>query len=474
MAPIAASIEGLTERPYRLATPPQQRVPLVFASPHSGDVYPASFLQASRLDAVAIRRSEDAFVDELYTGASEAGAPLIAALFPRAYVDPNREPYELDPAMFETPLPQFVNQSSPRITAGLGTVAKVVTNGEDIYQGKLSVIEALNRIERLYRPYHGALRRLIDHTQVLFGHCLLIDCHSMPSVGGPMDRDPGSDRVDFVLGDCHGHSAAPEITDWVENYLSGQGFVVKRNVPYAGGYTTRHYGQPETGVHALQIEVNRALYMNEDTITRNTGFVSLQKAITGLIHHLAAFNFQSLGRVEPNRVVIRDAVPEDVAEIAHIYGHYVANTAATFEETVPDKDEIHDRWQRRIEEGYPYLVAERRGKIVGFAYAAQFRQRSAFRFMAENSIYVAPDSHKSGIGSALLATLIERCAELGYRQMVAVIGDAANQGSLALHKKHGFKEIGRLPSAGFKFKRWYDAVFMQRALGDGADTQPID
>lgn len=186
--------------------------------------------------------------------------------------------------------------------------------------------------------------------------------------------------------------------------------------------------------------------MNEDTITRNAGFVSLQKAITGLIHHLAAFNFQSLGRVEPNRLVIRDAVPEDVAEIAHIYGHYVANTAATFEETVPDKDEIHDRWQRRIEEGYPYLVAERRGKIVGFAYAAQFRQRSAFRFMAENSIYVAPDSHKSGIGSALLTTLIERCAELGYRQMVAVIGDAANQGSLALHKKHGFKEIGRLPS----------------------------
>ncbi len=472
MAPNAAFLGELTETPYEIRHPTEQKTPLVFASPHSGSDYPADFLKASRLDATAVRRSEDAFVDELYETAPERGAPLIAAAFPRAYVDPNREPYELDPEMFASPLPGFVNQTSPRIAAGLGTIAKVVTNGEDIYHRKLTLQEGLTRIERLYRPYHGALRRLIDQTRARFGHCLLIDCHSMPSIGGPMDRDPGSDRVDFVLGDCHGQSAAPQVMDWVENFLIGKGYVVKRNAPYAGGFTTRHYGTPEDGVHALQIEVNRALYMDETEITRSDGMSGLKGVIDGLIAHLTAFDFTQLPKIDSPKLTIRDAVPEDIAAITEIYGHYVANTAATFEEIPPSSDEIYDRWQRRIEEGYPYLVAERGGKLVGFAYAAQFRQRSAFRFMAENSIYVAADEMRGGIGTALIQTLIQRCTELGYRQMVAVIGDAANQGSLALHGKNGFKEIGRLPSAGFKFRRWYDAVFMQRALGDGSTSLP--
>jgi len=468
----ARSSHGLLNSPYKIHRPTKQRVPLVFASPHSGSNYPESFLDAARLDAIAVRRSEDAFVDELYESVPSTGAPLIAAEFPRAYVDPNREPYELDSDMFSSPLPDFVYGNSPRVAAGLGTVAKVVTNGENIYQGKLSVAEALSRIERLYRPYHGALRRLIDQTQAQFGTCLLIDCHSMPSVGGPMDRDPGSERVDFVLGDCHGEAADPQVMDWVETYLKGQGFVVKRNAPYAGGFTTRHYGKPESGIHALQIEVNRALYMDEVAIARSEGMPKLKSAIAGLIAHLTAFDFDSLSKATNERLTVREVVPEDIPAITEIYGHYVANTAATFEEEIPDADEIHLRWQRRIEEGYPYLAAERNGQLVGFAYAAQFRQRSAFRFMAENSIYVAPDIHRGGIGSALIEALINRCTELGYRQMVAVIGDSANLGSIALHSKFGFKEIGRLSSAGFKFGRWYDALFMQRSLGEGAKTLP--
>ncbi|TCS60933.1 N-formylglutamate amidohydrolase [Varunaivibrio sulfuroxidans] len=273
---------------FDVLAPARQTVPVVFASPHSGDYYPASFRAASRLDPTALRRSEDAFMDELYKSAPDLGAPLIRARFPRAYVDPNREAWELDPEMFTGALPDTANTTSPRIAAGLGTIAKVVTNGENIYAGKLSVEEALWRIETYYRPYHAALKGLLDATYARFGCVLLIDCHSMPSIGGPMDRDPGLNRVDMVLGDAHGLACTPRITNRVKVALKNLGYRVLHNNPYAGGFTTRHYGQPKRHRHALQIEVNRALYMNEDAITKNDTFTTLQTDISRLIEAIVA------------------------------------------------------------------------------------------------------------------------------------------------------------------------------------------
>ena len=255
-------------RHHEILSPAEQTAPLVLASPHSGTDYPAAFVAGSPLSALDLRRSEDSFVDELYGAAPSLGAPLLRARFPRAFIDPNREPFELDPEMFEDALPEYVNTHSSRVAAGLGTIARMVTSGREIYAGKLRFAEAVERIETYYRPYHEALRGLIAQTRERFGYCLLIDCHSMPSVGGPMDPDAGRGRADFVLGDGFGTSCGAAVTDTVEAVLLGHGRRVVRNKPFAGGYTTRHYGRPAEGVHALQIEINRALYMNEDRITR--------------------------------------------------------------------------------------------------------------------------------------------------------------------------------------------------------------
>ncbi|HJS31186.1 MAG TPA: N-formylglutamate amidohydrolase [Alphaproteobacteria bacterium] len=267
---------------FQIDTPPRQTAALVFASPHSGNFYPEAFVRASKLDRLTLRRSEDAFVDELFAAAPSVGAPLIKALFPRAFVDPNREAYELDPAMFGEALPEFVNTASPRVAAGLGTIARVVASGAEIYFGKLSFAEARSRIEHLYRPYHAAIARLLDETKSRFGRVLLVDCHSMPSVGGPMDRDPGKRRVDFVLGDCHGASCAPRLVDQAERWLRARGYTTARNDPYAGGFCTRHYGRPGEGRHALQIEINRSLYMDETRIERSENFSRLAADMSAL------------------------------------------------------------------------------------------------------------------------------------------------------------------------------------------------
>ncbi|MBI1245527.1 MAG: N-formylglutamate amidohydrolase [Alphaproteobacteria bacterium] len=273
--------------PYRILEPSARRVPLIFSSPHSGSDYPAAFVAGARLDPVTLRRSEDAFVDELFDCAPEHGAPLLKALFPRAYVDVNREAWELDPAMFDGPLPAFVNAASPRVGAGLGTVARIVANGAEIYRGKLSFDDARTRIEALYMPYHAALERLVADEVARHGRCLLVDCHSMPSVGGPADRDPGRARLDFVLGDCFGAACAPIVAETAEASLKRMGYAVGRNDPYAGGYITRHYGQPARGRHALQIEINRQLYMDELAISRSAGFQPLRTAIARLVADLA-------------------------------------------------------------------------------------------------------------------------------------------------------------------------------------------
>lgn len=273
---------------FEVLRPARQALPLVLASPHSGTEYPPDFVARSRLDMWAIRRSEDTFVDRIFGLAPSLGAPLIRALFPRAFVDANREPFELDPLMFAEPLPSFANIDSPRVAAGLGTIARVVGNGAEIYRDKLSFAEAQARIDRYYRPYHDALQGLIADTVAQFGTCLLLDCHSMPSVGGPMESDAGRRRVDFVLGDCFGTSCAPAITGLAEACLAARDYRVVRNDPYAGGFTTRHYGRPGNAVHALQIEINRGLYMREDAYEAKDYLPQLTEHMGELIGRMGA------------------------------------------------------------------------------------------------------------------------------------------------------------------------------------------
>jgi N-formylglutamate amidohydrolase len=279
----------LFDQVLHVAAPASQTLPLVLASPHSGRHYPAEFLAQSALDPHNLRRSEDAYVDELFAAAPEKGAPLLQALFPRAYLDVNREPYELDPAMFEGPLPDFVLTDTPRVSAGLGTIARQVASGAEIYRRKLFFAEAEMRVRSLYRPYHGALGRLVEDSLARFSRCVLLDCHSMPSIGGPGDRDKGAERVDFVLGDCYGRACAPALTDCVEGFLREAGYCVVRNSPYAGGYTTRHYGNPQAGIHSLQIEINRRLYMSETSYEKHDGFAPLKTQLALLLDRLAEF-----------------------------------------------------------------------------------------------------------------------------------------------------------------------------------------
>ena len=266
--------------------PARQTVPIIFASPHSGRSYPEELLAAARLDALSLRRSEDCFVDELFGAAPDHGAPLLAATFPRAYCDANREPWELDPTMFADKLPSWVNTTSARVGAGLGTIARVVASGEAIYRDKLAFADAERRVSTCWQPFHDTLGAMIAATQAKFGFCLLIDCHSMPSHGHTARS--GGRPADFILGDAHGTACTPRATRLVESLLIGQGYTVRRNDPYAGGYITRHYGRPREGVHALQIEIARELYMDEGRIERLPRFPEVRQDITRFITGLAA------------------------------------------------------------------------------------------------------------------------------------------------------------------------------------------
>ena len=190
--------------------------------------------------------------------------------------------------MFEDALPAYANTLSPRVAAGLGTIARVVANGAEIYRGKLSFDEAQRRLRRYYWPYHRALAGLVERTQGAFGCCVLVDCHSMPSIGRPRERDHSHSRLDFVLGDCHGNSCAPLVVDLAESALRDLGYRVARNTPYSGGFVTRHYGRPREGVHALQIEINRALYMDETRFRRAPAMAGLKQDLRALIAALGA------------------------------------------------------------------------------------------------------------------------------------------------------------------------------------------
>lgn len=259
--------------PFETWAPAEQRIPFVFNSPHSGCYYPPTFLDASCLDAHTIRRSEDCYVDALFASAVTLGAPLLRAHFPRAYLDVNREPYELDQRMFIESLPSYANAQSVRVAGGLGTVPRLVGEGQLIYPGKIPLGEALGRIEYLYKPYHAELERLLRQTQQRFGYAVLIDCHSMPS---GTKTGEASRRADFIIGDRFGRSCSDALAGHAIDLLLQIGYQVAYNKPYAGGFITEHYGRPVRGVHALQIEINRGLYMNEATLEKSSGFAALQ------------------------------------------------------------------------------------------------------------------------------------------------------------------------------------------------------
>lgn len=282
--------------PYIVLEPPAQTVPFIFNAPHAGAVYPASFLAMSRLDAVALRRSEDAFVDELFAGAITLGAPLMTARFPRAYLDLNREPYELDSRMFDGRLPAYANTRSMRVAGGLGTIPRIVADGQEIYRTRMPVEEALHRIEWLYKPYHRTLRQLVRRTAQSFGHTVLIDCHSMPS--SSVSRDDGA-KADIVLGDRYGTSCTVALVDRVELAMRSRGYSVVRNKPYAGGFITEHYGEPALGRHALQIEINRGLYMDESTLEKKPGFKALAEDLTGVFAQVIA---ELTGALHPQQI----------------------------------------------------------------------------------------------------------------------------------------------------------------------------
>src|SRR5882757_6079239 len=277
--------------PYEILEPAEGRGPVVFNSPHSGSVYPREFLLTSRLDFATLRRSEDSFVDELIMGVVRRGEPLMRAHFPRCYVDVNREPYLLDARMFDGRLPSFANTRSMRVAGGLGTVARVVGDAQEIYSQRIPVDDAIRRIEVLYKPYHRALRRLFSKVHREFGTAMLIDCHSMPSSPGNKDERP---RADIVLGDRYGTSCAGLVAETIEETLRSQGYIVSRNKPYAGGFITEHYGNPAAGLHAIQLEINRALYMDERRYERSASFATLAADLEFLADRLAGIPIPEL------------------------------------------------------------------------------------------------------------------------------------------------------------------------------------
>lgn len=277
--------------PFVVRMPVRQGGPLVYASPHSGRHYPDRFISISALDQLALRASEDAFVDDLFTAAPDLGSPLLSATYARAYLDVNREAYELDPHMFADPLPDYVNIRSGRVTAGLGTIAKVVASGTYIYRDKLTFAEAEERIAAIYRPYHRIQQSLMDRTFDQFGCAVLVDCHSMPSMGTGYGEVPFKHKgkmPDFILGDRYGRSCSPVITDTVQQFLQGRGYNVVRNDPYSGGFNTRHYSDLMRGRHALQIEISRALYMNEKTVQPSSDFTRLKQDLSDMMATLQA------------------------------------------------------------------------------------------------------------------------------------------------------------------------------------------
>jgi N-formylglutamate deformylase len=283
LAPLADNFHA--QERFLLSRATQPCAPILFCSPHSGRAYTADFLNATRLDLLRLRASEDAFVDALFQPAPKYGASLLCAVAPRAYIDLNRSPYELDPALI-TGVPR--RPLSTRVAAGLGVAPRIVAEGIPIYASKITLQDVERRISLWYHPFHVALRTQLSVIHAQYGWVLLLDCHSMPA-----RAQPGSQRSrhDIVLGDRHGSSASRTIVDQLECVFMAQGFRVARNVPFAGGFITEHYGQPKSGYHAVQIEIDRGVYLDEARVEKGKHFADIQQRIEAIIARICAFAF---------------------------------------------------------------------------------------------------------------------------------------------------------------------------------------
>ena len=266
--------------PYHLSLPEQRRTSVIFSSPHSGRDYPPGFLRRSVLDERTIRSSEDAFVDDLLDCVPDLGAPLLAARCPRAFVDLNRGPDELDPAVIEGLRPAGYN---PRVSSGLGVIPRVVAGGKAIYRGKLSPDEVMARIDDHWSPYHTCLAGLIAEARADFGEAIVIDMHSMPHEAVDSIAAAGARRPEIVLGDRFGAAAGGHVVDRIEAAFETAGLRTLRNAPFAGAYIAQHYGRPAGGAHVVQIEIDRALYMNEREIRPNGNYKGFKKTLAGIL-----------------------------------------------------------------------------------------------------------------------------------------------------------------------------------------------
>lgn len=274
----------MTHDAFTLTLPKVQTSCMVFASPHSGREYSRAFLRRSILDEIQIRSSEDAFMDRLIAPAAEFGAPILAARMPRAFLDLNRASDELDPAVVEGVRRPGHN---PRIASGLGVIPRVVANGRAIYRGKIPMSEAMSRIETYWHPYHAQLNQLMEDTNRSFGRAVLVDFHSMPHEAVQSVAQTGFARPEVVLGDRFGAAADGKIVERIETIFLEAGLRVSRNTPFAGAYITQAYGRPSRGHHAIQIEIDRALYMNEQYVRPNGNFDSFRKLMERIIAEIA-------------------------------------------------------------------------------------------------------------------------------------------------------------------------------------------
>ena len=277
--------------PYHLTMPEVRTTSVVFASPHSGREYPWNFVRRSVLDERTLRSSEDAFVDRLFSAAPNHGAPLLSARYPRAWLDVNRSSDELDPALIDG---IGRGTHNPRVASGLGVVPRVVANGRAIYRGKIAQHEAESRIRDVWHPWHDALSNLLGESRALFGEAILLDCHSMPHEAIENLSHTRGARPEIVLGDRFGAAASAEVVDRVEAAFGAAGLRVARNAPFAGAYVTQHYGRPISQQHVVQVEIDRALYMNERDVRPSTDYQAFAMLMDDIVGELAGIGRREL------------------------------------------------------------------------------------------------------------------------------------------------------------------------------------
>lgn len=270
----------MSPRPFHLHLPREITSAAVFSSPHSGRDYPERFIAASVLDSRSLRSSEDAYVDQLFSGCLAHGSPMLAASAPRAFVDLNRGADELDPAIVQG---ARVSGLNPRVASGLGVIPRVVSEGRAIRSGKISMQEARSRLDGFYHPYHEQLRDLLDTARRAFGEVLLLDCHSMPhealiQSAGLFGRTP-----DIVIGDRFGSSCGPDFVARLEGFFRDEGFRTARNAPFAGAHITQHYGRPSSDQHVIQIEVDRGLYLDEKRVEPSADFDAVRRRLNRVV-----------------------------------------------------------------------------------------------------------------------------------------------------------------------------------------------